>query len=229
MRKCSKKLIALGLTVVMGASMLAGCGSSGSSGGSESDSTGAPAASSSQDGEKVLTFGCQMYSDGLVDPAHDINNAWNCMRFGIGEALYKFNDEMVAEPWLAESAESSDDFKTWTVTLKEGIKFSNGDDMTATKVKESFDRLREAGPDGSSTPEKFSAVNAEITADDAANTVTFVLPDPDYNFLGNLAYPVNEIVDVAAIDNWESGVIGTGPYAVENFTDQRQELIDFAD
>ncbi len=214
MRKNMKKLLALGMAAIMGAAMLTGCG-----GGSGSESnTGAADASAS--GEKVLTFGCQMYSDGLIDPAHDINNAWNCMRFGVGEALYKFNDEMVAEPWLAESAENSDDYKTWTVTLKKGIKFSNGDDMTATKVKESFDRLREEGPNGSSTPEKFSAVNAEITADDEAGTVTFVLPEPDYNFLGNLAHPVNEIVDVAATENWESGVIGTGPYAVKKFTDQ---------
>lgn len=120
-----------------------------------------------------------MYTDGLIDPAHDINTAWNCMRYGVGEALFKFNDEMVAEPWLADSYEVSDDFKTWTIKLKDGIKFSNGADMTATKVKESFERLREEGPNGSSTPEKYNATTAEITADDEANTVTFALENPD--------------------------------------------------
>ena len=211
MRKNIKKLLTLGLCAIMGASLLAGCGSSGGSEGSTGGAAG---------GEKVLTFGCQMYTDGLIDPAHDINTAWNCMRFGAGEALFKFNDEMVAEPWLAESAEHSDDFKTWTIKLKEGIKFSNGTDMTATKVKESFERLRKEGPNGTSTPAKYVAVTAEITADDDANTVVFKLEKPDYNFLGNLAYPVNEIIDVAGTENWESGVIGTGPYAVESFKDQ---------
>ena len=136
MRKNIKKLLALGLSIALGVTMLTACGSSQKT---ESDSTAAQTANAG--GEKVLTFGCQMYGDGLIDPAEDTNTAWNCMRFGIGEALFKFNDEMVAEPWLAESAEHSDDYKTWTVTIKDGIKFSNGADMTATKVKESFDRI----------------------------------------------------------------------------------------
>lgn len=80
MRKSIKKLLALGLTVVLGASVLAGCGGSSGSG-SDSGSAGSA-------GGKVLTFGCQMYGDGLVDPAKEINTAWNCMRFGVGEALF---------------------------------------------------------------------------------------------------------------------------------------------
>ena len=216
MRRSIKKLLALGLCLVMGVSVLTACGGSSGSAGGDSTSAGSAAASE----EKVLTFGCQMYTDGLIDPAHDINTAWNCMRYGVGEALFKFNDEMVAEPWLADSYEVSDDFKTWTIKLKDGIKFSNGADMTATKVKESFERLRDEGPNGSSTPEKYNATTAEITADDEANTVTFALENPDYNFPGNLAYPVNEIVNVADTENWDSGVIGTGPYAVESFKDQ---------
>jgi peptide/nickel transport system substrate-binding protein len=197
--------------------MLTGCGGSGgSSGGSESDSTGSAAAS----GEKVLTFGCQMYGDGLIDPAEETNTAWNCMRFGIGEALFKFNDEMVPEPWLAESEEHTDDYKTWTIKIKDGIKFSNGADMTATKVKESFDRMKTEGPNGSTNPEKFVPYETEITADDEAGTVTFVLPKADFNFTGNLAHPASQIINVADTTDFNSGTIGTGPYAVEKFTDQ---------
>ena len=212
MKKNMKKLLALGLAVVMGAAMLTGCGSS--SGGS-GESTSADAG-----GEKTLKFGCQMYSDGVIDPMNDINGAWNCMRFGVGEALFKFNDEMVAEPWLAESYEASEDCTTWTIKLKDGIKFSDGCDLTATKVKESFDRMKTDGPNGSSTPDKYISYDAEITADDDAGTVTFVLPEADFNFLGNLAYPVCEIVDVADTQDWTNGVIGTGPYVVESFKDQ---------
>ena len=36
----------------------------------------------------TLTFGCQMYSDGLIDPIAQINCAWNCMRYGISECLF---------------------------------------------------------------------------------------------------------------------------------------------
>ncbi len=101
----------------------------------------------------TLTFGCQMYSDGMIDPIAQTNCAWNAMRYGISECLFKFDDAMNPQPWLAESYET-EDYKTWTITLKSGIKFSDGCDLTATKVKESFDRAMAEGPNGSSSPDK---------------------------------------------------------------------------
>ena len=104
------------------------------------------------DDEKVLTFGCQMYSDGLINPMNQTNTAWNCMRYGVGEALFKFTDSMEIEPWLAESAEHSDDYMTWTITLRDGVKFSNGAALTATKVKESFEWVQDRAPTAPPTP-----------------------------------------------------------------------------
>src|SRR5687767_3443996 len=49
------------------------------------------------------------------------------------------NTEVV--PALAESYEISEDGLTYTFTLREGIKFSNGRDITAADVKWSFERL----------------------------------------------------------------------------------------
>jgi ABC-type transport system substrate-binding protein len=141
------------------------------------DSAAVPASAASG---KILTFGCQMYSDGLINPASQTNCAWNCMRFGVGEALFKFNDSMEVEPWLAESDETADNIN-WTIKLKDGILFSNGDPMTATKVKESLDWVRNEGPNGSSNPQKYLPFEAEITADDAANTITIVLPTANMN------------------------------------------------
>ncbi len=170
--------------------------------------------------EKVLTFGCQMYSDGLVNPAHDTNCGWNCMRYGIGEALFKFNDNMEIEPWLAESYEANEDSTVWTIKIRDGVKFSNGTDMTASKVKESLDSVREQGPNGSANPQKFLAFEATVEADDAANTITITLPEADFNLPGNLAYPTMEIIDVAETTDFDHEVIGTGPYMVESHADQ---------
>ena len=44
--------------------------------------------------EKVLNFGCQMYTDGIVNTVTDENGGWNAMRYGITEGLFKFNDNM---------------------------------------------------------------------------------------------------------------------------------------
>ncbi len=217
-----RKVLALGLCAMMAASVLAGCGgssdsSAASSAGEETTEAVGEAASSS--GEKVLNFGCQMYSDGNVDPLHDINGAWNAMRYGITECLFKFDDSMTPQPWLAESAET-EDYKTWVITLKEGIKFSNGSDMTATKVAESLQTMLDRASEGSSTPEKYLSADAEITADDDANTVTIVLPAEDFNLMGNLCYPVTAIVDVEATEDYMSGTIGTGLYKIDEFKDQ---------
>ena len=59
--------------------------------------------------EKVLNFGCAMYTDGMVNSALDENSGWNAMRYGIAEALFKFDDSMEVVPWLAESYEVNDD------------------------------------------------------------------------------------------------------------------------
>ena len=169
--------------------------------------------------EKTLTFGCQMYSDGLVNPAAQTNCAWNCMRYGISESLFKFNDNMEIEPWLAESWEANEDSTVWTIKIREGIKFSNGTDMTASKVKESLDSVREQGPNGSSNPQNYLPFEAEVVADDAASTITITLPKPDYNLTGNLAYPVMAIIDVAETTDFDHEVIGTGPYMVQDHAD----------
>ena len=89
--------------------------------------------------EKVLNFGCQMYTDGCVNSANDENSGWNAMRYGIAEALFKFDDNMEVIPWLAESYEVNDEHTEWTIKLKDGIKFSDGCDLTPTKVKEYFE------------------------------------------------------------------------------------------
>ena len=121
--KFSKKAAALVAAGILTCGLVAGCGGGG--GDKKADSGKA----------KVLTFGCQMYSDGLIDPSLQTNTAWNCSRFGVGQTLFRFDDNVKAVPQLAESATPSDGNKTWVFKLKKGIKFSNGTEMTATKVK----------------------------------------------------------------------------------------------
>ncbi|MBQ7370857.1 MAG: ABC transporter substrate-binding protein [Blautia sp.] len=168
----------------------------------------------------TLTFGCQNYGGGGVDPAEQINTAWNAMRYGVTECLFKFTDSMEVEPWLAESYEVSDDHTTWTIKLKDGIKFSTGADMTASAVKASFDRLKEDGPNGSASPDKYLEYDAEITADDDANTITIVTQTAYPDLTKNLAYPVLAIVDVAETEDYSHGTIGTGPYVIDTYTDE---------
>ena len=220
MKKRMGKLVALGLSAVVAVGVLAACGGGGgnSQGGSEAASSGEPAAAApAAAAGGTLTFGCQMYSDGIVDPAYDTNGAWNAMRYGATECLFKFDDAMNVQPWLAESCDVSDDHKTWTIKLKDGVKFSSGNDMTASAVKASLDRVREDGDKGSATPQKYLEKEAVITADDAANTITIETQTPYVDLTKNLAYPVLAIVDTEATTDYNHGVIGTGPYMISDY------------
>ena len=203
-----KKTIALLLSALLILALLAGCGG-------EKTESPAPGGKDAPAAEKVLNFGLEAFSDGIINPMNQTNTAWNCMRYGVGECLFKFNDSMVAEPWLAESVTHSDDYTVWTITLRDGVKFSNGDPLTATKVKESFEWNKTEGPNGTSGPQKYLSFEAEIAADDAARTVTITLPKADDNLPGKLANPIMEIMNVAATTDMDYYAIGTGPYMVK--------------
>ena len=81
--KIGKKGMALALSALL---LLSGCGSK---------QSGTDAAAKAD--KKVLTFGCQMYTDGVVNSVLDENGGWNAMRYGITEGLFQFNDNMEVE------------------------------------------------------------------------------------------------------------------------------------
>ena len=110
----------------------------------------------------TLNFGCQNYAGGSVNPLFQESSAWNAMRYGVTEGLFKFTDSMEIEPWLAESYEVSEDHKTWTIKIKDGLKFSDGCDVTAEAVKASFERLYEAGKDGVSLLRRASRCGSTV-------------------------------------------------------------------
>ena len=54
-------------------------------------------------------------------------------------------------PYLAEDVQPNDDYTQWTITLREGVKFHDGSDLTAEVVRNNLDAYR--GVVGSSTAE----------------------------------------------------------------------------
>lgn len=162
-----------------------------------------------------LNFGVYNYSDSL-DPATNTNASWCGVRYGVTEGLFKFSDEVIAEPNIAESYEVSEDYKIWTLHIRQDVKFSNGNDVTPSAIKDSIERLYAAtdaskGGSGNSNPDGY-LIYESITADDEAGTVTIVCASPTSNLPGVLAYPYFSIIDVSVVDE---EIIGTGPYKVK--------------
>ena len=85
----------------------------------------------------VLKVGAISFA-GTLEPTENYFS-WAVVRFGIGETLIKFDDQMKATPWLATSWKQGDDKLTWTFTINDKVKFSNGNSLTAEAVKASLE------------------------------------------------------------------------------------------
>ena len=163
-----------------------------------------------------LNFGCYSYSDSL-DPITTVNSSWAGMRYGILECLFRFDDQVVAQPWLCDTYEVSDDYTTWTLHIRENVKFSNGNPVTPSAVQAAFERLyaetdADRGGTGNSNPEVYLP-EPELTADDSAGTLTVVCQRPTGNLPGILAYPYFSVIDVSVV---EQGIVSTGPYQLDS-------------
>lgn len=76
-----------------------------------------------------------------LDPL-DINNLGSHIIIDfVYEPLVLRTTEATYKPWLAESWEFSDDGTEWTMHLREGVKWHNGDDFTSADVVTTFQRL----------------------------------------------------------------------------------------
>ena len=161
--------------------------------------------------DKEITIGVTSFADTL-EPTEQYFS-WVVSRYAIGECLTKFDENGEIVPCLAEEWENSEDGKTWTFKIREGVKFSNGDDMTPEMVKASIERTAEKSD---RVPEFFDLDSIEV---DGQNLI-FHLNRANANMAGCLADPLFLIVDTNVDDSTFAmeGPICTGPYAVESFS-----------
>jgi peptide/nickel transport system substrate-binding protein len=111
-----------------------------------------------------------------------------------GLVSYK-SGTLEVEPALAESWTISEDARTYTFKLRQGVAFHDGTPFNAEAVKFNFERmLDEKHPQHDTGPFPlsffFSAVDTVEAPD--AQTVVFTLKEPYAPFLSNLAYPTGD-------------------------------------
>lgn len=117
-------------------------------------------------------------------------------------------------PALAKSWEISDDGKTYTFHLQEGVKFHDGSDLTAEDVVFSLDRAR---ADDSTNAQKalFAAISSVEAVD--ATTVKVMLNNPQGSFLYNMGWGDAVIVAPETADGNKENPVGTGPFKFANW------------
>lgn len=136
------------------------------------------------------------------------------------DGLVRYKDgALEVEPALATAWQISEDGKSYTFTLREGVKFHDGTRFDAEAVKFNFDRmLDESHPYHETGPFPlsffFSAIEEVTMVDDM--TVRFDLNEPYAPFLSNLAYPTGLIVSPAAVakhgKDFGRNPVGTGAF-----------------
>jgi peptide/nickel transport system substrate-binding protein len=162
---------------------LTACGGGGSDDGASEDGGGATDSITIGTTDKITT----------IDPAGSYDNG----SFAVMNQVYPFlmntpYGSPDVEPDIAESAEFTAPTE-YTVTLKPGLKWANGNDLTASDVKFSFDRQVAIAHENGPSSLLYNLDSTEVVDD---TTVVFHLKAPnDQVFPQILSSPAGPIVD----------------------------------
>ncbi len=224
-----RRLIAPTAGLALTGLLLAACGSGGSDDGA-SDGGGGGAS-----GDSILIGTTDKIT--TIDPAGSYDNG----SFAVMNQVYPFlmntpYGSPDVEPDIAESAEFTSPTE-YTVTLKEGLTFANGNDLTSSDVKFTFDRqlaIFESGADGGNGPGSLLYNLDSVAAPDDTTVVFTLKSENDQVFPQILSSPAGPIVDedVFAADaltpdqDIVDGNAFAGPYTITDYS--QNDLISYA-
>jgi peptide/nickel transport system substrate-binding protein len=191
--------------------------------------TAAPAAAAPAPGAKAggkLIVGMEAETNGWIPGPGSWAVSAHTVSFAAYERLFSLSAKSTVTPWLAESYTQSRDNKSFTIKLKKGIKFHNGEAFNAEAAKASLDtsicgstlitvflRINAGGAVCSKDPLPKLLKGVEVV-DDSTLQVTALAPFP--GFIPALAGQGGVIVAPAQIKaNDRNRLIGTGPFKMK--------------
>lgn len=199
------KKVFLAMVLLLSCMMLSACGSSDDQG--------------KQSSEKVFRYGTVAYgisNENTGTNPHDGYCGWSTIRYGVGETLFKFNEKMELEPWLAESFARIDD-NTIEIIINDKATFSNGKKVTGDAVKACLEDLL-AKHDRAPQDLKITSIAAD------GQKITITSSEKVTSLLNYLSDPYGAIIDVEAGEH-DRICVGTGPYIATKVDDNGVELV----
>ena len=195
-----KKLIALTLALVMAMSLFS--------------------FASAEEGKTISLFlggGTPLSMDPALNSASAGSNIIRSAFAGLTGFQYNEAGEPEMAPELAESIDISEDGLTYSFVLREGLKWSDGTDATASQIKASWERAASAelGADYGFLFDVISRTEdggLAIDVDDAARTFVVHLPQPCAYFLDLCAFVPFYPVRVDLADNEGKWAINPATY-----------------
>lgn len=222
-----KEIVSVMMAACLFASLATGCGTANESEtSSKSGSEAASGTSASEEAAGAVSKSGETTTDGeradlvlgattgffgaeSLDVAYNWDG-WIMSIYGISENLYRLDENIEPQPWIAESVETPDE-NTWVFTIRDGVTFSNGKTVDAKAVKACFERTYEKNERADSTL-KIKSMEAD------GMKFTIVTPEPNPTLLNDLCDPLLGIYDATEEPDEELGVSCTGPYVATSFT-----------
>ena len=184
-------------------------------------------------GRRSLTIGVQRLPEN-ISPGRDTADYTVPITYNIFDKLIEldFQSGMEPGPGLATSWEIVD-HREITFQLREGVKFHNGDDMTAEDVAFTFSRERRESEGPIRLSQFFSNVEDAVAVDDLTVRITMNGVDPIIE--QRFAMWSGEIVNrrayqsAASYSDWALNPVGTGPFLVASLNSDAFLLEAFDD
>jgi ABC-type transport system substrate-binding protein len=183
-----------------------------------------------------------------IDPALnstlDAYQVINAIYDGLTEFDYTDPENPEVKGLVAESFEPNEDATEWVFTIKEGLTFSDGEEVLPSSFVRAWERATEPDFAGDYSylfnfiegGEAKLAGEADtisgVTADDEAMTLTVQMAAPYANFPAvagfQTFFPMPSAVDDLADQNeWENGImIGNGPYMMTEPRSDQQIVVE---
>ncbi|KSZ57090.1 ABC transporter substrate-binding protein [Rhodococcus pyridinivorans KG-16] len=198
---------------------VAGCGTGNSTtAGAASENEGEPISGGTA---RVL----QVAEPQSLDPAK-LSNTWAHMAT-LGNALYgtlMINniENFDIEYKMATDFSSTDGGKTFTLTLRPGLTFTDGTPLDAAAVKYNWDRLKDPQIGSTAGRHAVQVASSEVS-DPTTLKVTLAAPNP-YFAQGLVAGAMNWIASPTALEkgttSFDENPVGAGPFTLVNWTRQ---------
>ena len=204
-----RRLLASALALIMLTASLAGCGGGDSSKSPENGSGSGAGAK-----KDTLTVAFTSEPPSLTTCEHDslIAVGFNMMTYN---GLTRI-DNATLEPVLDLASDYRIENEVdWIFTLKEGVKFHNGEELTSADVAASLEAAK-ANPSSVNYTKNWQSIEAVDPY-----TVKITTPEPYANVLEDLGYHFNWILPKSLLDsghNFNEEPIGTGPYTLTDWT-----------
>ena len=154
-----------------------------------------------------------------INPGVNRDDSTDDFALQMVEGLVGYDEGGTPQPLLAEKVEVSADGKTYSFTLRQGVKFHNGAELTSADVLWSWNRYMDPKTDWRCLSEfdGRGLVKVESVTASGPGTVVFTLDKPSALFLGSLARTDCAMTGILHKDSVKADgsfdkPIGTGPF-----------------